>query len=135
VHKANIWTDEDTGKYFVDWLARNSEAVKYLNSNMEKMKRTEESLLKLLSQRFPEYKWGNKSSISYFKKSQYLVKTCLKAMFPSEGNLDLCYGKFTFYIVEVLEDYRHPDIKTSSNAPLEFDFFYPKYNIAFEYQV
>ena len=36
--------------------------------------------------------------------------------------------------VEVLEDYRHPDIVISSFA-LELDFFYPKLNIAFEFQV
>jgi hypothetical protein len=37
--------------------------------------------------------------------------------------------------VEVLEEYRHPDfVVSSSGHPLELDFFYPEYNLAFEYQ-
>ena len=33
----------------------------------------------------------------------------------------------------LLEEYRHPDIKSAT--PLELDFFFPKYNLAFEFQV
>ena len=39
------------------------------------------------------------------------------------------------YCVEVLEEYRHPDIVTSSGGSLELDFFYPELKIAVEYQV
>jgi hypothetical protein len=35
----------------------------------------------------------------------------------------------------VLEEYRHPDIVAQAAIPLELDFFYPRLNIAFEYQV
>lgn len=37
------------------------------------------------------------------------------------------------FILELLEDYRHPDFKVL-DGPLELDFYYPKYNLAFEYQ-
>jgi hypothetical protein len=37
--------------------------------------------------------------------------------------------------IEVLEEYKHPDITTNSGYPLELDFFYPQLNIAVEYQV
>ena len=36
---------------------------------------------------------------------------------------------------EFVEDYKHPDIVTSSGYPLELDFFFPQLNLAFEYQV
>jgi hypothetical protein len=38
-------------------------------------------------------------------------------------------------LLEVLEEYRHPDIAALTGNPLELDFFYPRLNIAFEYQV
>jgi hypothetical protein len=38
-------------------------------------------------------------------------------------------------IVEVLEEYKHPDITTPSGKSLELDYFIPKFNIGVEYQV
>ena len=35
--------------------------------------------------------------------------------------------------LEMIEDYRHP--KITDLKPLELDFFFPRYNLAFEYQV
>jgi hypothetical protein len=40
-----------------------------------------------------------------------------------------------FILVEVLEEYRHPQIVSAAGHFLELDFFYPKLNIAFEFQV
>lgn len=37
--------------------------------------------------------------------------------------------------LEVLEEYRHPDIVAPSGIPLQLDFFYPRLKLAFEYQV
>lgn len=40
-----------------------------------------------------------------------------------------------FILLETLEDYRHPNISVGQNfLPLELDFFYPRYNLAFEFQ-
>jgi hypothetical protein len=105
------------------------------------------SLQQLLSIAYPDEKWDFKtqrSSSTFYKKSQYLLKSSIKSMFPNEGNLITFFTFFTrFYMflicfnmfLEVLEEYRHPDIIMDSGYPLELDFFYPKYNIAFEYQV
>jgi hypothetical protein len=37
--------------------------------------------------------------------------------------------------LEFFEEYKHPDVISPSGYPLEFDYFYPKLNIAIEYQV
>ena len=42
---------------------------------------------------------------------------------------------FNLLIIEVVEDYRHPEIVMSSGYPLEIDYFFPNLNLAFEYQV
>ena len=41
---------------------------------------------------------------------------------------------FILVCIEVFEEYRHPDIMSTSGYPLELDFFYPQINIAVEYQ-
>ena len=51
------------------------------------------------------------------KKSQNVLKAIARTIIPGE----------------LLEDYRHPDIKTSGNS-LELDLFFPQLKIAFEYQ-
>ena len=45
---------------------------------------------------------------------------------------------FSFQVeiqVEFVEEFRHPDIKNSFGFSLEFDFYFPKINLAFEFQV
>ena len=37
--------------------------------------------------------------------------------------------------LEVVEEYRHPDLVLSTGFSPELDLFYPKLNLAFEYQV
>jgi hypothetical protein len=74
----------------------------------------------------------SKSKSLSFRKSQFVLKTMLKSMFPNEGNIVLLINND---IVDVLEDYRHPDITTKGGQHFELDFFYPKLKIAFEYQV
>jgi hypothetical protein len=41
----------------------------------------------------------------------------------------------THTIAELLQEFRHPDIVNISGRNLEIDFFYPKFNLAIEYQV
>jgi hypothetical protein len=61
-----------------------------------------------------------KSKGALHKKSQHLVKTMLQILFPNE---------------DVFEEYNHPDLVSSNGYILELDFFYPKLNMALEYQV
>jgi hypothetical protein len=94
------------------------------------------SLSQLLTQLYPEFRWNfnlNESKSLHYKKSQFLLKTMLKTIFPHQG-------KFIFVTVtlpqkEVFFDYKHPDIVTHAGYPLELDFFYPQLQIAVEYQV
>ena len=74
-----------------------------------------------------------KDKTASFKKSQILLKKILKKIFAEEGIFFFCVvnKKQT----EVFEDYRHPDIVFPSGFPVELDFFYPRLNIAIEYQV
>jgi hypothetical protein len=37
--------------------------------------------------------------------------------------------------VEVLEEYKHPDLTTPGGYPVELDFYYPQIKIAVEYHV
>ena len=78
------------------------------------------SLPKALALAYPEINWEMPDKSKFHKKSQQILKSMLKTIFPTE---------------EVLEDYKHPDLSSSSGYPLELDFFYPKINLAFEYQV
>lgn len=75
------------------------------------------SLPLLISNVFPEYNLN--FNYKTVKSSQHYLKACLKTLFPLE---------------EILEDYKHPDIISLDGLPLELDLFYPKFNIAFEYQ-
>jgi hypothetical protein len=36
---------------------------------------------------------------------------------------------------EILEEYRHPEIISTTGQPLQLDLYYPQLSIAFEYQV
>jgi hypothetical protein len=42
---------------------------------------------------------------------------------------------FKLIFVEVFEEFRHPEILSSSGNPVELDYFYPKLKLAIEYQV
>jgi hypothetical protein len=94
----------------------------------------DQNLMQLLSFAYPEHQWefSRKSMGSYYKKSQYLLKVCLKTLFPQEGEFPIL-AMLTY--IEILEEYRHPDIEMDSRQFLALDFFYPKYKLAFEYQV
>jgi hypothetical protein len=94
------------------------------------------SLTRLLKQVFPKHEWpSDKPLNAKGKKSQYLLTKALNAMFPEEGKRSLLlHIRFTVYI-EVLEEYRHPDIVSQTGNLLELDYFYPKLNLAVEYQV
>jgi hypothetical protein len=92
----------------------------------------------MLSVTYPGYNWkfdtDNKSKSPHNKKSQSVLKTVLKKMIPQSGKPH----KYTFGLMrslDVLEEYRHPDIVTSKGRHLELDLFYPQLKIAFEYQV
>ena len=45
------------------------------------------------------------------------------------------FSVFCVYFVEFFEEYRDPDISSSSGKPLELDFFYPQLKLALEFQV
>jgi hypothetical protein len=93
------------------------------------------SLPRLLATVYPENDWNvAKATNLSGKKTQFVLKLMLKELIPTEGK------KFPRKIIiyrklEALEDYRHPDIASQAGIPLELDFFYPRLNIAFEYQV
>jgi hypothetical protein len=92
------------------------------------------SLSHVLAIGYPEYDSKIKTTTYLYKKSQSLLKSMLNAMFAQEGSsFTGCSPSPTF--LEALEEYRHPDILTSSGYPLELDLFYPKLKIAVEYQV
>lgn len=86
------------------------------------------SLVNLLSTVYPDQFIKPKS---LNKKTQNIIKAMLKSLFPGQGN----WVAYVCLLVEVLEEYRHPDIVTPSGAPLELDFFYPQLKVAVEYQV
>jgi hypothetical protein len=73
-----------------------------------------------LSIAYPERHWEfyTKTKSPFHKKSQSLLKIALQNIFQ----------------LEMLEDYRHPEIVNASGFPLELDFFFPHINLAFEYQ-
>ena len=80
------------------------------------------SLPELLMLGFPDFNWDFKG-IKMYKKSQNILKNCVIKLFPGDGNLlRVC----VVYRVELLEEYRHPDILTFSGKPLELDYFFPK---------
>ncbi len=78
------------------------------------------SLPSVLQLAYPEFNWDMPNKNKSHKKSQKILKAMLKTIFPSEA---------------VFEAYKHPDMSSSAGYPLELDFYYPKINLAFEYQV
>jgi hypothetical protein len=89
------------------------------------------SLSEILSLVNPQVEISQQSS-PFYKKTQETIKAMLKTMFPQDGKISPFFVNF---FVEVLQEYRHPDLKSTSGFPLELDFFFPKYNLAIEYQV
>jgi hypothetical protein len=127
---------------FDDWykVSRKVCCVCYYSQNVKDLAelgyKYNEDLAHALSIAYPEHKWTfnlNKSKSVSQKKSQQLLKTILKSIFPKEGKNRLFVSDA--WIVEVLEEYHHPDIKNSGNFSFELDLFFPYLNIAFEYQV
>ena len=107
---SDIWTNEQQASYFVEHLQKQSEhEISYVNKIIQDMGNKDAMLIKLLHNAFPKYNWTSG------KKSQYVLKACLGNIFPN---------------AVALEEYRHPDVSN-----LELDYFYPLYNLAFEYQV
>lgn len=123
----NFWSAEKK-REFMEWAGNQlgikdlSDWYKYSAKDLWKLgfPSSETSLFSFLSEAYPEFNWQISEFKHKIKKSQIVLKNMLKSIFPNE---------------EVLEEYRHPDIVTSSGAPLEFDLFYPKLNLAIEYQV
>ena len=65
---------------------------------------------------------------NYVKRTQELLKTMLKTMFPEKGKNN---KKLSILIYsDILEEYQHPDISKK-----ELDLFLPELKLAFEYQV
>ena len=93
-------------------------------------------LPQLLSLAYPEHAWSfkNKVTNAYNKKSQFVLKTCLKSLFPKEGITAMCFEDLINKL-EILEDYRPSDLESAEGRFLELDFFYPKFKLAVEYQV
>ena len=112
----DIWNDEQTANYFVEKLKKSEEEeLLFLQKIIRNMGlKGHYSLIQLLKSSFPNYVWATFLS---GKKAQYVLKECLKIIFPFENNV-------------LLEEYKHPEITN-----LELDYFYPHLNLAFEYQV
>jgi hypothetical protein len=85
--KSNIWSNESLASYFVRWIDKNvdQKKLKQIRHIILKKKNNGGTLESLLSKEFPELKWTSSLSTFYIKKSQYLLKECLREMFPSEG--------------------------------------------------
>jgi hypothetical protein len=82
------------------------------------------------------YKFGDFfSSKSFHKKTQSSLKSTLKSIFPKYGNCANVTFKLICGCVEVLEEYKHPDLISTSGRNLELDFFYPQFKLAIEFQV
>jgi hypothetical protein len=71
---------------------------------------------------------------SYYRKTsqEHLYKQ-LHKLFPEEGN-SMFWHIFNFFI-EIIEEYKHPKIISNKGHNLELDFYFPRLNLAFEYQV
>jgi hypothetical protein len=110
---SDIWADRHLANYFVEWLKKQAEKEK--SHFLQEIAKNEitSPLIQLLKTEFPLYKWASTSG----KKTQYVLKECLGMLFNKENTI-------------LLEEYKHPDISN-----LELDYFFPQYNLAFEYQV
>ena len=83
----DIWKEETLAKYFAEKLKTSDDKeVKYLSRSIVNMGQEEDPLVNILSQEFPEYKWGPKTDKITSKKSQFLLKECLKVLFGNDGN-------------------------------------------------
>jgi hypothetical protein len=92
----DFWADEKNKRKFIEWAGKQL-GIKHINDwnvvstkdirelgNVEKL---ELSLPQLLSSVYPEHNWlfDLKSKSPFYKKTQHMLKTCLKKMFPQEG--------------------------------------------------
>ena len=112
----DIWHNEHLAIYFVEWLKKqpNKQISSVSQIVSKKLQMKGNFLTLLLSASFPEYQW-NVSLSHGNKKSQYKLKECIQTMFNKDALL--------------LEEYKHPQNN------IEFDYFLPQFNLAFEYQV
>ncbi len=66
------------------------------------------------------------------RTTQSMLGRDLRIMFPEEGEFFILL--FYLNILEICEEFKHPEI-TGNFKTLELDFFFPRLNLAFEYQV
>lgn len=71
----------------------------------------------MLESVYPDHEWNPKLFL-HTKKVQKILYNMVKKLFPKE---------------DILEDYRHPDLRYSSNSRMELDIYLPGKNLAFEY--
>lgn len=118
VQSNDIWNDEHLANYFVDYLKKQQEnEVVYVNKVLKEMEYSANSILQqALKKEFPKYSWMT-SLPARSKKTQYMLKECISKIFSDEDTI-------------LLEEYSHPEVTN-----LQLDFFYPQFNLAFEYQV
>ena len=119
-----IQNDNDFVKYFVDYFIDKFKITKtedwYLigdNQIKESVSLKITDFMIIVKQFYPDlnlkkFQYGNPLS---YKKSQYMLNSVLQSIFPN---------------IEIIEEYRHPNLNN-----LEFDYYLPLLNIAFEYQV
>jgi hypothetical protein len=85
--RTSIWDDLPTAQHFVEWLKKQEDEkiLEYINKIIEKLSnKRKRILLQLLSESFPQYNWTFNSGLKS-KKSQYVLRECLKTIFPGEG--------------------------------------------------
>ena len=96
----NFWNKFENIKWFMEWVGKQL-GIKELNDwNKVTQKQVEilggvtlldkKNLYQILSQVFPEHNFTQRSSFN--KKSQHVLKSMLKVMFPQEGILLRCHG-------------------------------------------
>lgn len=71
----------------------------------------------MLESVYPEHEWNPKLFLST-KKVQKILYNLITKLFPNEN---------------ILEDYRHPELRFASNSRMELDIYLPGKNLAFEY--
>ena len=77
----SIWRDETIANYFIQTLKK--EELPYLSKIIRETGNQQDILPQLLSKTFPHFNWNVKKTFS--KKSQFLLKECLRKLFPDEG--------------------------------------------------
>ena len=89
-----IWEDDKNKRKFLEWAGKElgikelSDWYKVSTKEIQRLGGSHDMpLAQLLTAAYPEFNWGFnlKSKTPYYKKTQSLLKSMLKKMFPQDG--------------------------------------------------